>query len=160
MNPIKRWLDKRKYYNTKEVFKLTTNEAYTFLGSVRGHENKIRRLERTIESLRSCLSPNAIRYDIDRVDSTPKNAMEELFARIDECEKELEREKMYRARAVLDIDEAISKLPEGREKLVLTEFYIGKISMPDIADGLGITLRHCFRIRKNAIEMFVEVFDK
>lgn len=138
---------------------MTTNEAYIILGSVRRHDNNIRRLTRTIESLRSSLTPGAIRYDKDRVDSTPQNVMESLFAKIDEYERELAEEYTLRAQACLRLDAEINKLPKAQERQVLIEFYIGKISIPDIADGMGITPRHCFRIRKNAVEMFKEVCD-
>ena len=68
---------------------MTIQEAYVFLGQVRGYDNKIKRLERTIESLRYNLLPGAIRYDKDRVDTSPQDGMSELFAKIDVYEREL-----------------------------------------------------------------------
>ena len=46
-------------------------------------------------------------------------------------------------------------------ELTPTEAYelYSQCILPDIADGMGITPRHCFRIRKNAVEMFKEVCD-
>ena len=79
---------------------MTNNEAYKFLGQVRGCDNRIKQLSRTIEALRYSLLPGAIRYDTDRVQITPTNKTEELFARIDELEKELAEEKDKAERAL------------------------------------------------------------
>lgn len=136
---------------------MTPNEAYRFLGQVRGHENKIKRLKRTIEGLRSGLTPGAIRYDKDRVQATPQNVMEELFAKIDEYERKLQEEYRLLAESLLKVEKAISRMPDTREKNVLIDFYLGRISIGDIADGMGITVRHCFRLRKNGIAIFCEV---
>lgn len=133
---------------------MTNNEAYKFLGQVRGCDNRIKQLSRTIEALRYSLLPGAIRYDTDRVQTTPTNKTEELFARIDELETELAAEKDKQITAILTVEGAIRRMPECKEKVVLLQFYIGRISIQDIADGMGITVRHCYRMRRNAISMF------
>lgn len=138
---------------------MTEREAFVFLGQVRGYDNKIKRLERTIESLRYNLMPGAIRYDKDRVDSSPQDNMSELFGKIDAYERELEEEYHKKAAAVLLVDDALNKMDDTKERIVLKEYYIGKISIQDIADGLGITVRHCFRLRNNGVSIFAEVMN-
>ena len=138
---------------------MTTQEAFVFLGQVRGFDNKIKRLERTIESLRYNLLPGAIRYDKDRVDTSPSDQMQELFARIDEYERELSEARTNKVKAVLEVDKALNKMGDTKERTILKEYYIGKISIQDIADELGITVRHCFRLRNNGVSMFAEVMS-
>lgn len=138
---------------------MTIQEAYVFLGQVRGYDNKIKRLERTIESLRYNLLPGAIRYDKDRVDTSPQDGMSELFAKIDVYERELVEECGNRASAVIKVDEALNKMRDTKERIILKEYYIGKVSLRDIADGLGITVRHCIRLRNNGVSMFAEVMS-
>lgn len=138
---------------------MTRQEAFVFLGQVRGFDNKIKRLERTIESLRYNLTPGAIRYDKDRVDTSPQDQMTELFAKIDQYERELKVEYAKRAEVVLKVDDALNRMSDTKERIVLKEYYIGKINLRDIADGLGITVRHCIRLKNNGVSMFAEVMS-
>ena len=138
---------------------MTRQEAFVFLGQVRGFDNKIKRLERTIESLRYNLTPGAIRYDKDRVDTSPQDQMTELFAKIDQYERELQVEYAKRAEVVLKVDDALNRMSDTKERIVLKEYYIGKINLRDIADGLGITVRHCIRLKNNGVSMFAEVMS-
>ena len=138
---------------------MTRQEAFVFLGQVRGFDNKIKRLERTIESLRYNLTPGAIRYDKDRVDTSPQDQMTELFAKIDQYERELKIEYAKRAEVVLKVDDALNRMDDTKERIVLKEYYIGKINLRDIADGLGITVRHCIRLKNNGVSMFAEVMS-
>lgn len=138
---------------------MTRQEAFVFLGQVRGFDNKIKRLERTIESLRYNLTPGAIRYDKDRVDTSPQDQMTELFAKIDQYERELQVEYAKRAEVVLKVDNALNRMNDTKERIVLKEYYIGKINLRDIADGLGITVRHCIRLKNNGVSMFAEVMS-
>jgi DNA-directed RNA polymerase specialized sigma subunit len=118
----------------------------------RHYDNKIRRLEASIAGLRSCLLPGAIRYDKDKVVSTPVNTMEELYARIDELERKLDKPRNDRAAAALEADEILRKLPDGLERTTLVMFYIERKSMTDIADDLHISLRYSFKVKKRAME--------
>ena len=50
---------------------MTLDETYDFLMQIRRKEIIIRRKETQRDELRACLLPGAIRYDRDRVQSTP-----------------------------------------------------------------------------------------
>ena len=50
---------------------MTLDETYDFLMQIRRKEIIIRRKESQRDELRACLLPGAIRYDRDRVQSTP-----------------------------------------------------------------------------------------
>ena len=136
---------------------MTIQETYVFLGKVRGYDNRISRLENTIEALKLNLLPGAIRYDKDNVQTSNQNPMEDLFAKIDEYEREMLDLKNKRAEAVLAVDNALQKMKDCKEQRVLLEYYIGRISIPDIAVGMGITNRHCLRLKNNGVSMLSEV---
>ena len=136
---------------------MTIQETYVFLGKVRGYDNRISRLENTIEALKLNLLPGAIRYDKDKVQTSSQNPMEDLFAKIDEYEREMLDLKNKRAEAVLAVDNALQKMKDCKEQRVLLEYYIGRISIPDIAVGMGITNRHCLRLKNNGVSMLSEV---
>ena len=136
------------------------NEVYAFFGKPRLHDNKIKRLESTIEGLRDCLLPGGMRYDTDRVQTSPSDKTTEIMCRIIELESELEEERQKKANAVMEIDKALMKMPEGPYKQLLAEYYIGRIDIYKIADGMGVSVRHCYRLRKKAVETFCEIMNK
>ena len=136
---------------------MTIQETYVFLGKVRGYDNRIIRLENTIEALRLNLLPGAVRYDKDKVQTSNQNPMEDLFAKIDEYEREMLDLKNKRAEAVLAVDNALQKMKDCKEQRVLLEYYIGRISIPDIAAGMGYSVRHCLRLKNNGVSMLSEI---
>lgn len=137
--------------------RMDLQETYIFFGQVRLHENKIKRLTNTINELKSCLYPGGIRYDLDKVNTSPKDKMSEIYARIDELEREIEQEYEFKAQAVLKIDNTLKTIPEGDGKTILAEYYIARKSMPKIASEMGYSMRHCFRLRSQTIKQLVEV---
>ena len=91
---------------------MTIQETFAFLGKVRGYDNRIVRLQNTIDALRLNLLPGAIRYDKDRVQTSPQDSTTEIFAKIDEYEREVAELKKKRSDAVLSIDSALSKMKD------------------------------------------------
>ena len=138
---------------------MTEHETFVFLGQIRGLDNRIKRMEQTIEALKYNLLPGAVRYDKDKVKSSAQNPMEELFAKIDEYERELDELNEERAKAIQLVDDALQQMKDCKEQRVLMEYYIGRIAISDIAAGMGITVRHCLRLRNNGVSMLAEILD-
>lgn len=67
------------------------NETYDFLMQIRRKEIIIRRKETQRDELRACLLPGAVRYDRDKVQSTPTDKMSDVMARVDELDREIEQ---------------------------------------------------------------------
>ena len=53
----------------------------------------------------------------------------------------------------MEIDEALAHLPDGPEKTILYDFYIGRIPMVKIANSIGYNVKHCYKLRRKGIEM-------
>ena len=70
---------------------MTLDETYDFLMQIRRKEIIIRRKETQRDELRACLLPGAIRYDRDRVQSTPTDKMADVIVRVDELDREIEQ---------------------------------------------------------------------
>lgn len=136
---------------------MTIGETYSYLGQIRGTRRKIEKLDEQITELRYSLLPSAIRYDKDRVKSSPEDGMIDAYSKIQELE--LERKVLINNLELLTIviSNEIFLLPISKERTFLLRYYIHCQSMDDIAEALGITTRHCFRIRGNAVSMFSEV---
>ena len=128
------------------------NEGYRWLSRPRALDSKIRRLESKIEELRTCLEPNAIRYDVDRVNTSPDDMTSKIFAEIDEAERMCHELRLQKAAVIFEINKAIESLSNDSVKDVLNGFYIAKKKMPDIARELNYELSWCYRLRRVGIE--------
>ena len=130
---------------------MTLDETYDFLMQIRRKEIIIRRKETQRDELRACLLPGAIRYDRDRVQSTPTDKMADVIARVDELDREIEQ--LRREKATL----AIEKLEDDNEKTVLTEFYIARAPMTEVADAINYSVRRAYHFRKMGVTHLGEV---
>ena len=123
-------------------------------------EIKIKRLEYEIEELRTMLEPNAIRYDLDKVKTSPKDTMSEIFARIDKLERELMQTREKKKEAFLKISRMLSELPESPEKTILYGFYLHRLSMETIAKDLNYNVKWCYKLRIKGIKQLKEIDDE
>ena len=109
---------------------MTLDETYDFLMQIRRKEIIIRRKETQRDELRACLLPGAIRYDRDRVQSTPTDKMADVTVRVDELDREIEQ---------------------------LTEFYIARAPMTEVADAINYSVRRAYHFRKMGVTHLGEV---
>ena len=133
------------------------NETYDFLMQIRRKEIIIRRKETQRDELRACLLPGAIRYDRDRVQSTPTDKMSEVIARVDELDREIEQLRREKASLIIEIGDAIENLQDDNEKTVLTEFYIARAPMTQAADAINYSVRRAYDFRKRGVIHLGEV---
>lgn len=128
------------------------NEGYRWLSRPRAIDSKIRRLESKIEELRTCLEPNAVRYDVDKVNSSPDDMTSKIFAEIDEAERMCHELRLQKANYICEITQAIEHIHNESAKDVLIEFYISRLKMPDVADKLKYEISWCYKLRRVGIE--------
>ena len=133
------------------------NETYDFLMQIRRKEIIIRRKETQRDELRACLLPGAVRYDHDKVQSTPTDKMSDVMARVDELDREIEQLRREKATLVIEISDAIEKLEDDNEKTVLTEFYIARAPMTQAADAINYSVRRAYDFRKRGVIHLGEV---
>lgn len=123
-------------------------ETYDYLTRIRKTEYAIKRKQLQREELKSCLLPNGIQYDLDKVQTSPKDKVSEIMARVDELDRQIEELMQKKALLVIEIGEAIEQLPDGNEKTVLTGFYIGRMPMEKVAALIDYSLRRAYYFRK------------
>lgn len=133
------------------------NETYDFLMQIRRKEIIIRRKETQRDELRACLLPGAVRYDRDKVQSTPTDKMSDVMARVDELDREIEQLRREKATLVIEISDAIEKLEDDNEKTVLTEFYIARAPMTQAADAINYSVRRAYDFRERGVIHLGEV---
>lgn len=133
------------------------NETYDFLMQIRRKEIIIRRKETQRDELRACLLPGAVRYDRDKVQSTPTDKMSDVMARVDELDREIEQLRREKASLIIEIGDAIERLEDDNEKTVLTEFYIARAPMTQAADAINYSVRRAYDFRKRGVIHLGEV---
>lgn len=133
------------------------NETYDFLMQIRRKEIIIRRKETQRDELRACLLPGAVRYDRDKVQTTPTDKMSDVMARVDELDREIEQLRREKASLIIEIGDAIERLEDDNEKTVLTEFYIARAPMTQAADAINYSVRRAYDFRKRGVIHLGEV---
>lgn len=134
---------------------MTENQkkAHVFLMRLKNYrKNHYKALDK-IDSMRYGCLPSAIRYDLDRVHTSPKNTMETLLiASIDAENKLIERhiDYIYDVRFVEDVCRSFTK----DEAKVILFYYIMDWKFKDISEELNKTERTIYRLKNAALEKF------
>lgn len=126
-------------------------ETFDYLMQVRKKENAIKRKELQCEELRSCLGPKAIRYDGDRVQSSPTDRVSEIVSKVADLEEQIKQLREEKAMLIIEIGAAIESLEDDNEKTVLAEFYIGRVPMTQVAEIINYSVRRAYYFRKQGV---------
>ena len=120
-------------------------QAYEFLNSVRVLHLQWLRLKAKHDALESCLLPAAIRYDKDKVQTSPDDTMSKVISEIADLEKEMSRVLKCKARQVERIDKALKSLESEEERTALTMRYINRVSVSEIAEAMGYSEQRIYQ---------------
>ena len=120
-------------------------QAYVFLNSARVLHWEWLRLKAKHDELESCLLPAAIRYDKDKVQTSPEDAMSKIVAEVTELEKEMNRVQQRKAKQIAKIDKTINTLTSDEERTALTMRYINRIPVTDIAEAMGYSIKRIYQ---------------
>lgn len=120
--------------------------VYEFLSRPKKFDMRIKMLEAKRAGLMSCLQPSGIRYDLDKVQSSPEDPMSRVAAEIDAIDREIISLQQEKAGAIVEICDAIDQLTNGNEKTVLTLYWVHGHKLADIAEILGYTRDWAYKI--------------
>lgn len=111
--------------------------AYEFLNSARVLHWQWLRLKAKHDELESCLLPAAIRYDKDKVQTSPEDPMAKIMSEISELEKEMVKVQHRKFVQIEKIGRALNALDSDEERTALTMRYINRIPVTAIAEAMG-----------------------
>lgn len=130
-----------------------------FLYSIRDEQREIKNLEDRIQEEESRLLPQAIRYDTERVQTSPTaDAIPNAISKINECAERLkECIRMLNNRRCHAI-EMINGLEDSRERLVLRSFFLStdRKTMYQVSVDIGYKESETYRIYKRALQHLEE----
>lgn len=112
-------------------------QAYEFLNSARVLHWQWLRVKAKHDELESCLLPGAIRYDRDKVQTSPDDIMGRILAEVNELEQRMEQLQVAKSKRIEEIDKIINSLQSDEERTVLTMRFINRIPVTEIAEAMG-----------------------
>ena len=130
--------------------------GHEYMMQVRRIELRIRRISLQIEELESCLLPQGIRYDRDKVQTSPEDVLSKIAGKISDLEKlrtELARE---RALLLLEMQDMVDRIENELERFVLEAYYLSRLSMREIAEMIPCSIQHAYRLRKRGLQRSME----
>lgn len=130
-----------------------------FLREVRHEQSEVARLELKLEYLKKSTLPGGIRYDKDKVQTSPDDRITDIMAEIGDIEMELEKDI---ATLLKDISEAyrmIGSLTSSRHRDVMRCYYLPDIepggelpTWDDVASRMHYSRDHVLRIHGEALK--------
>lgn len=130
---------------------MTIKETYNYLLQVRILESKIQNCILQHDTLRSCLLPAGIRYDTDRVISSPSDQMSEITTKVIDLEHQILRLKHEKQMVIVTVTKSIYRLTSDNEKTVLLSYYIGRKTVEQIAEEMETSVRNVYYLKRKAI---------
>lgn len=111
--------------------------AYDFLNSARVLHWRWLRLKAKHDELESCLLPVGIRYDKDRVQTSPEDTISKIVSEISELEKKMNAVQVAKRERIEEIDIVLHELPSDEARTALTMRFINRIPVTEIASQMG-----------------------
>ena len=131
---------------------MTKNDLKQKLNLVYKLDTELKILNIKIERWEAMTQGHAIRYDVDKVQTSPGDpvaaAMEPLYKLLDKRKKI----QIALARAVEDTNQIIDAVPDDKGRLIMHYRYTACLSWEEIARRMSYTERHVMRFHDDAFD--------
>ena len=134
--------------------------VYDYLNSVRVLHWRWLRLKAKHDELESCLLPGAIRYDRDKVQTSPDDPMSKIVAEVNELEKEMSQIQIAKSKRVEEIYKDIRSVALEEERTALTMRFVNRISVSDIAEQMGYSEKRIYQFMDQGAAQLFKRFKK
>ena len=137
-----------------------TDEVYKLLTAPRKTKYRIEQIKSKIIALRYTLMPSAIRYDREKVQTSPIDALPDRMAQISELEDNLmEMNQIYQIE-INDIIKACNEMGKEPEKTILMMQYVGGLSVITIAGRLNYSVSYTYKLRSSGYDLLNKTIVK
>lgn len=128
-----------------------TTRLLNILTAPRWIRQDIADLESELEAYRQTMGVSGIRYDQDKVKTSPKDKMPEYAARVEGLLKKIKRKQQEYLKAHDKVKRLANKL-DGIEKSIIIQRYLEGKRYEDIAESFPMSESQMYRYRHEAIE--------
>lgn len=124
-----------------------------FFKTVRAERADIETLQLRIKELQMSLLPRGIRYDTDKVQTSPSDQMLEVAAKLDALERKMQTKLVKLNNDMVKAMTIVQAMPTPEYRQLLTLRYLtGHLSWDQIAEVMGYSVDHVRGyLHKNAI---------
>lgn len=114
-----------------------------FFKTVRNERADIETLQLRIKELQLSLLPRGIRYDSDKVQTSPSDQMLEVAAKVDALERKMQAKLVKLNQDMVRAMEIVQAMPTPEYRQLLTLRYLtGHMSWEQIAEVMGYSVDH------------------
>lgn len=131
-------------------------QAYEFLNSARVLHWEWLRLKAKHDELESCLLPAAIRYDKDKVQTSPEDTISKIVAEINELENKMNRVQLAKSKQIEKIYKAVSSLESDEETTALSMRFINRRPVTEIAEAMGYAESTIYKFMNHGAEQIAK----
>lgn len=133
--------------------------AKQFLYSIRDEQKEIEELNGRIEELRASLLPQAIRYDKDRVQTSPEDSFSARVAQIADYERMLCDKLTRLIKRQEEAQRMIDVLPDPKERRILSLYFLSgkRMRMTDVAKDMGYSFSRIKQLKRQGLEEIDEM---
>jgi DNA-directed RNA polymerase specialized sigma subunit len=138
---------------------MTRQEVFKILNAVNNLDADLQIVRIQIERMESTLQGHAIRYDIDKVQTSPSDKVADVIA---DMEKLLDKRDRLQHEIIAAMDESaalIARLTDNKHRLVLHYRYTAGLPWAQVAAHVGYDERHTRRLRDEAVDILVKSKD-
>lgn len=129
-----------------------TDRLFVVLTTPKRLKSEIQRLDERIEDTRLMMLPSAIRYDTDKVKSSPSDPMLKFAEKIDELEKKKEKLLPEWLKARDKLFNLIDRLTEDDYKKIIQDRFMNSKKFAQIVEEMPYVERQVYRKYSEAIE--------
>ena len=133
-------------------------QAKDFLDKIRLSEEYIKSKEAELDALRYKASgAGAIRYDKDKVQTSPQSFLEMVMDDIVELSAQIEEDRASMEELLSNAYQIIKRMSDPNQRAVLEWYYIDCVTMEEAADKMYYSRRTIYNLRDQALEEFGRV---
>lgn len=134
--------------------------VYEWLARDQKAKGKIMRLRARRFELLSTLESSGMRYDRERVQTSPSDKMAAVMAEIYDIDRQIKELQAFRYQVIAETADAIEMLEDERERDLLTKLFIEKKEVKEAAMEMKYSPSHLYRVRNEAMEHLGEIIEK
>lgn len=129
------------------------NKAKALLYQVRDEQKEINIIREQIAQAELALLPSAIRYDQDKVQSSPSDPMIRMAEKVEKYEAELQKRLIQLTDKRTRATRMIGRMKDSRYRKVLTLYFLDErhLTMEQVAKIIGYEISNTYKIRSRAL---------
>ena len=135
---------------------MTERELRAWFKQVRKERYEIEHLKELINTAKTGLLPSGIRYDRDKIQTSPDDTMSKVMAKAVDMQRELENSISELQERHIRTEQLITRLDNSDEREVLRYYYLDSnngvpLTWEQVAIRMNFTVRHVHRIHDRAL---------